>query len=160
MNSTVRPMKPFEMDDIVELWSRLAREMLALGSTVAVDKENVKGFREFLRSLSKEDENQVIISEIDGRIVGFLMFLKKAKSPVRLTHSQATIDSLYVDEEHRRKGIATQLLKRCLEYLRSTDVEDVRVNFLANNIPARGLYKKLGFTDHMIIMNRQLQSTS
>jgi len=156
MNSTVRPMKPFEVDEVVQFWRRLAEDMSALGGTHMIDDENLRRFREFLEGLSKEDENQVLVPQIDGRIVGFLMFMKQARSPLRSKHSRATITDLYVDEKHRRRGIASKLLERCLEYMSSRGVEEVRVNLLVSNEPARSLYRKLGFTDQMIIMNKPL----
>jgi len=144
-------MKSFEVDDVVELWRKLTSD-----GTLIIDDENLKRFREFLEGLSKEDENQVLVSEINGRIVGFLMFMKQARSMLRLRRSRAMITDLYVDEEYRHQGLASKLLERCLEHLRSTGVEEVRVSVLADNARAVSLYRKLGFTDHMIMMNRPL----
>ena len=157
MNFTVRPLKPFEVDDVVRLWRRLAEDPSASGATLIVDDENTGRFKEFLKGLSRDDENQVLVSEIDGKIVGFIMFAKQARSMLRLRHSHAMITDLYVDEEHRRHGIAYMMVKGCLDYLRSRNIEHVRVNVVANNTPARELYKKLGFTDDMITMNKPLE---
>jgi len=151
MNSTVRPMKPSEVDEVVRLWRRLASDQ-----TLIIDDENLTRFREFLEGLSKEDENQVLAYEINGRIVGFLMFMKQAKSMLRLKRSRAMITDLYVEEEHRGRGIASKLLERCLQYLKSLGVEEVRVNVLVDNAPAISLYRKTGFIDHMILMSRPL----
>jgi len=155
-NSVVRPMKPSEAHEVVQLWRRLAQDMSGLGGTHIVDDESLRRFHEFLEGLRKEDENQVLVSEINARIVGFLTFMKQAGSPLRSKYSRATIEDLYVDEDYRRTGIATELLERCLEYLRSRAVEEVRVNVLANNTTARNLYRKLGFSEHMIIVNKRL----
>jgi len=151
MNSAVRPMKLSEVDEVVQLWRRLASD-----HTLIIDDENLTRFREFLEGLSKEDENQVLVYGTELRIVGFLMFVKKARSMLRLRRSRAMITDLYVEEEYRGQGIASKLLERCLQYLKSMDVEEVRVNVLVDNAPAISLYRKLGFTDHMILMSRPL----
>jgi len=151
MNSTVRPMKLSEVDEVVRLWRRFASDQ-----TLIIDDENLTRFREFLEGLSKEDENQVLAYEINGRVVGFLMFLKQARSMLRLKRSRAMITDLYVEEEHRGQGIASKLLERCLQYLKSLGVEEVRVNVLVDNAPAISLYRKTGFIDHMILMSRPL----
>jgi len=148
-------MKPFEVDDVVQLWRKLASD-----GTLVLDDENLKRFREFLESLYKEDESQVLVSEINGRIVGFLMFMKQARSVLKLRRSRAMITDLYVDEEYRHQGLAAKLLERCLEYLRSRGVEEVRVSASADNAPAISLYRKLGFTEHMITMSKMLQPSS
>jgi len=151
MNLTVRPMKLTEVDEVVQLWRRLASDQ-----TLIIDDENLTRFREFLEGLSKEDENQVLAYEINGRIVGFLMFMKQARSMLKLKRSRAMITDLYVEQEHRGRGIASKLLERCLEYLKSLGVEEVRVNVLVDNAPAISLYRKTGFIDHMILMSRPL----
>jgi len=151
MNSTVRPMKLSEVDEVVQLWRRLASDQ-----TLIIDDENLTRFREFLEGQSKEDENQVLVYEMERRIVGFLMFMKHARSMLRLRRSRAMITDLYVEEEYRGQGIASKLLERCLQYLKSLGVEEVRVNVLVDNAPAISLYRKLGFTDHMILMSRPL----
>jgi len=155
MNSTVRPMKLSEVDEVVQLWRRLASD-----HTLIIDDENLTRFREFLEGLSKEDENQVLVYEMERRIVGFLTFMKKARSMLRLRRSRAMITDLYVEEEYRGQGIASKLLERCLQYLKSMGVEEVRVNVLVDNAPAISLYRKLGFADHMILMSRPLQSAA
>ncbi len=144
-------MKLTEVDEVVQLWRRLASDQ-----TLIIDDENLTRFREFLEGLSKEDENQVLAYEINGRIVGFLMFMKQARSMLKLKRSRAMITDLYVEEEHRGRGIASKLLERCLQYLKSLGVEEVRVNVLVDNAPAISLYRKTGFIDHMILMSRPL----
>jgi len=151
MNSAVRPMKLSEVDEVVQLWRRLASD-----HTLIIDDENLTRFREFLEGLSKEDENQVLVYEMERRIMGFLMFMKKARSMLRLRRSRAMITDLYVEKEYRGQGIASKLLERCLQYLKSMGAEEVRVNVLVDNAPAISLYRKLGFTDHMILMSRPL----
>jgi len=146
----VRPMILPEVDEVAQLWRKLASN-----AALIIDEENLKRFREFLEALCKEDENQVLVYEIN-RVVGFLMFVKQARSMLRLKRSRAMITDLYVEEEYRGQGIASKLLERCLQYLKSMGVEEVRVNVLVNNTPAISLYRKLGFTDHMTIMSRPL----
>jgi len=148
-------MKSSEIDDVVQLWRKLASNGILI-----IDDENLKLFREFLEGLGKEDENQVLVSDVDGRIVGFLMFTKQAKSMLRLRHSRAMINDLYIEEEYRGQGLASRLLERCLEYLKSRGVEEVRVSVSAENAPAISLYRKVGFMDQMIIMSRPLQPAS
>ena len=54
----------------------------------------------------------------------------------------AWIGMMLVHPEHRRKGIATQLMKCVLEYLRSYGVQCVKLDATPAGRP---LYEKLGF---------------
>ncbi len=80
---------------------------------------------------------QTLVAEVDGRIVGFLMFESRGKMglPVQLG----------VMPEYRRMGIGTSLLLSLLKDFRERGIEDIRMKVFKNNVPALTLYKKLKF---------------
>jgi ribosomal-protein-alanine N-acetyltransferase len=58
---------------------------------------------------------------------------------------RATIMKMAVHPEHRRKGIATALLKQVLEILKEKKIIDVCLNVEIIRKPAIALYEKFGF---------------
>jgi len=58
---------------------------------------------------------------------------------------RATIMKMAVHPEHRRKGIATALLKQVLEILKKKEIIDVCLNVEIIRKPAIELYEKFGF---------------
>jgi ribosomal-protein-alanine N-acetyltransferase len=64
---------------------------------------------------------------------------------------------MYVVPEFRRKRIASELMNRVFEYVKSKGVTHVRLNVLTSNIPAINLYKRMGFQDSSIIMRKTLE---
>jgi ribosomal-protein-alanine N-acetyltransferase len=58
---------------------------------------------------------------------------------------RATIMKMAVHPEHRRKGIATVLLKRALEILKEKEILDVCLNVEIIRKPAIALYENFGF---------------
>jgi ribosomal-protein-alanine N-acetyltransferase len=58
---------------------------------------------------------------------------------------RATIMKMAVHPEHRRKGIATVLLKQALEILKEKEIVDVCLNVEIIRKPAIALYEKFGF---------------
>ncbi len=90
-----------------------------------------------------------IVSEIDGRIVGYVMSrvefgwsnIWKGK-PVRKGH----IISIGVLPEARRIGIGYNMLLRCMRVLRHVyNAEEVYLEVRVSNTPAINLYKKLNY---------------
>jgi ribosomal-protein-alanine N-acetyltransferase len=58
---------------------------------------------------------------------------------------RATIMKMGVHPEHRRKGVATVLIKQILEILKGKKIKDVCLNVEITRKPAIALYEKFGF---------------
>ena len=61
-------------------------------------------------------------------------------------HMEPLLCSLLVDSQHRRKGIATRLIKRREELAREHGHHRVHACTHPDNVGANALYKKLGYT--------------
>ena len=66
------------------------------------------------------------------------------------------IVSLYVKDQYRNQGIATQLIKCCEDKAREQGRRFISLDILAGNSQALALYKKLGFYDYKTTMIKDL----
>ena len=73
------------------------------------------------------------VVEVDGSVHGFLTYLSAA--------GETEVTNLAVDPEHRRRGVATALLKG----LRRTLTGDIFLEVRATNEAAQALYQHCGF---------------
>ena len=64
----------------------------------------------------------------------------------RSRNASASLLKIAVHPEHRRKGIATDLINKLVEMLRDRQIAQVEVIVLETCIPAIALYEKIGFT--------------
>ena len=88
-----------------------------------------------LRSqLDKSDSRSTVAVE-DDRIIGFLAFEQVL--------DEGSIVEVAVHPDHRRKGIARELIKNAVECCE--ELETVYLEVRESNIPAISLYKNLGF---------------
>lgn len=55
------------------------------------------------------------------------------------------IDSVEVDQDHRRQGIGTQLMQEALALAEKHGVDSVELNVNKDNLAAKRLYEKMGF---------------
>jgi GNAT superfamily N-acetyltransferase len=78
--------------------------------------------------------------EADGRTVGV--------GRVVFAQRWAGVSALHVAPEHRRTGVAAQLLGAVADAARLRGIPSVYVQVLKANSPARGLYDRLGFSIH------------
>ncbi len=76
---------------------------------------------------------------LDDKIVGFLNY--------DLMYEKAEIDYIFVDNDYRRKHIASSLVDYLVKKCKDNDVENISLEVRKSNINAISLYKKQGFTE-------------
>lgn len=155
-------VRPFVLDDmhqLIDLWKGLQISQIdpSVGESAHLTtKENVKLCREFIIAVHEEDENQILIAELDGEIVGYTIFRSQVDFPLATKYKWAMITDLFTHLQYRRKGIATKLLQRSIQYLKSLGVTYVRIQVLQNNKAAINLYHTLGFKDHTLTLQKKI----
>jgi ribosomal protein S18 acetylase RimI-like enzyme len=81
----------------------------------------------------------------DGSPVGFALGKRR-------TARLGTLTDLYVRQDARRSGIATELMRAVLAAFREDGVEQLDLDVLASNHVARSLYGRWGMRDEVIVM--------
>ena len=104
----------------------------------AGDRDNLLAHPEFL-ILGPEGlaEGRTHVAEQDGTVVGFATWAE-ADGPTDL-------EDLFVDPDYRRRGIASELVRRIAEVLRARGVQRLEVTA---NPHAMEFYRSAGFTDY------------
>lgn len=83
---------------------------------------------------------QGYIWEEDGQAVGLVNL-----SPLGLGNQTWVIGNVAVLPEHRRKGIARQLIQATIDLARQHQIKNVVLEVIAHNLPAVKLYEDKGF---------------
>ncbi|MBE3577058.1 MAG: GNAT family N-acetyltransferase [Limnochordales bacterium] len=76
-----------------------------------------------------------------------------------LSHAgvSALIDEVVVAEEFRQQGVASALLEQAVRVAEAAGCREVEVSTTWDNEPARNLYKKLGFAETGIWLERHFE---
>lgn len=106
---------------------------------------NLEGAREFLFHRFDHAESVIFIAraDADGQAVGFAQ-LYPTFSSISMKRSWV-LNDLYVREEHRREGIAEQLLHQVKNFAAETKAKGVALSTAPDNVKAQSLYEKHGF---------------
>ena len=67
------------------------------------------------------------------------------------SYPKGTIASIAVDTQHRRRGIARELLLRSTNAMTHMGCKHVSLNVRMSNLPAQTMYKELGFRKHQTL---------
>ncbi|MEE4274518.1 MAG: GNAT family N-acetyltransferase [Thermoleophilia bacterium] len=144
MSATIRAAGA---DDAVAI-AGLIREMAAdFGEHSPVEPAWVETF------LARGDAG-AFVAEDDGTLVGVVTWFLFPG----LYHAAqcATVDEAVVTEGHRGRGIGTALLRHTMAHLEGLGVAEIGISTGLENEGAQRLYRRLGFTDASLLLERHL----
>ncbi len=112
----------------------------------------------FLLNTIQEPDTDILLVEDNTEVVGFLLI--QAQSTPLYTcvkpRSFAYITDLAVDERVRRQGIGTMLLHAAGEWAGERGLEYLELSVLHENENARIFYAKLGMTEAIHTLRKEL----
>ena len=148
----IRPLKKDEVERLLGLWKEFMNDPSAIDEPIPTHDENTKRQREFVTKMMEEDPGQVTVAVDAGELVGYVMFQSEVKPPLEIDHKLSYVMDLYVRPSQRRRGVAKQLLRSCLDRVRSKGVTYVQLRVWHMNKGAIALYRQFGFRDRIITM--------
>lgn len=110
-----------------EIWRKIVNRRFSIPGKV---------FFSILKLLNKEPI-KFLIADADGKPVGTAMVEKHGKI--------GYIETVMVHPDFRQKGIATDLMKTAINYLKKRKLNKAILHVLSDNHPAKNLYQKLVF---------------
>lgn len=130
-----------DLEAISALWREFDHELPPPTHEGPADEE--KELREVADIISSEIA--FVAEDDDGRHVGFALAKRRARG-------FGTLTDLYVNQDARRSGIGTELMRRVVSAFRDLEVEHFDLEVQASNQVARSLYGRWGLRDEVVIM--------
>jgi ribosomal protein S18 acetylase RimI-like enzyme len=96
--------------------------------------------------------DNVIVAEVNNKILGFIIFQIKEKH-----HKNLWIDQLVVDKNSRGKGIAKLLMNKVNEIAIQENCERIEFCCWSFNDNALGVYNHLGFEEQRVIFEKKVR---
>jgi ribosomal protein S18 acetylase RimI-like enzyme len=141
---TTRRAGPDDFDAIAELWREFDLEIPPPIHEGPADVE--QELAEVAEILAGE---VAFVAEDEGRPVGFALARRR-------TPTLATLTDLYVRQDARRSGVATELMREVLAAVAEQGAERLDLEVLASNAVARSLYARWGFRDEVVVMTQSV----
>jgi ribosomal protein S18 acetylase RimI-like enzyme len=112
---------------------------------------------EILRKVLKDTNCELIVSDFNGKVVGFihqLFILDPFHGGLN-----SYIVNLFVKESCRNTGVGSQLVRKALKSAEKRDVIEVHVDTEESNEKAIRFYEKHGFQKVGIMLEKSLQDS-
>jgi ribosomal protein S18 acetylase RimI-like enzyme len=156
--ATIRKAEPRDMPALGRLGALLIRTHYDFDSKrfLAPIEGTEAGYAAYLGHLLDSSEDCIFVAEQDGQVVGYVWAELEPMSWKELRGPAGFVQDLIVAESARRRGIATELLRAALDWLREHGAPRVILWTAAPNDGARALFRRAGFRETMIEMTREL----
>ncbi len=152
--TTLRPGIIADVPAVLDLWTDLMRA----GEEVDARYVLADGARDAARSWIRNDWLSgrypfpaLWVAEEEA-IVAFLSITVSPSSPVVATTPTACIQDLFVHPEHRRRGLATQLVRRAREAATAAGYSRHQVGTLGRDTRAVAFWQRQGFDPMFVQM--------
>ena len=141
---------------VAGLWRDLLAYHRDLGEQdVRPSKASSEG-REFIKEHIGPKDRLCLVAESDREVVGFLVATLRKRSPAFGGRRYGHIYDVYVRGSHRREGVGTTLVEEALRWFRKHEVRRVQLQVRARNSAGIGFWRRLGFDDLALTLERRL----
>ncbi|MFH1207273.1 MAG: GNAT family N-acetyltransferase [Patescibacteria group bacterium] len=124
--------------------------------TMYVHWANSRSASRYLASRLKKKDHLFIVALARHRIVGFLIGTVMRRSAVRRQAKSSRLVFLYVRPRYRSKGIGTQLGRVFNQWCRRRGISRMSIKVSAKNRRAVHLYRRMGYKEYEIILEKKL----
>ena len=128
----IAPASHKNINDLLKIGSTEPYFKVADGATAFWSEDE-------LRAIIASPNDIVLVCTKGGEIIGFLIAL------VNLPARKMTIENVWVAESHRSKGIAAQLIERCMDSACSSNIKHVAGMVEVDNEASVKLFQTTGF---------------
>lgn len=110
-----------------------------------------------LEALIRSGEAEVLVATSEKEVVAS-GFVRIAKAKPYLNHEHyGYLGFMYVKEEFRGRGINKLIVEGLIDWCREKDIDEIRLEVYADNVPAVNAYKKAGFSNNLVEMRLNLK---
>ena len=143
----VRPARADDGPALFAAWQRARQHNAAADRRIIPAPVAAEEFKvEFEHSLARS-ESATFVAEWAGRLVGFISGGIERNPPDRLPPAHATIGYLYVDEFHRRRGVASALFGAVAGWANQREeVSHYEMAVISSDETAAAFWRAIGFT--------------
>lgn len=103
---------------------------------------------------------ELLVAEINGELVGSGYARIEDAKPYLRHKQHAYLGFMYVDPEHRGKGINRMIIEALEKWSASKGITELRLDVYDENSPAIKAYEKAGFERHLLNMRKGIKAGS
>jgi ribosomal protein S18 acetylase RimI-like enzyme len=144
---TIRPGRKEDAPEAARLWMQSAEEHTAHDRVYKTSPEAEKTMRRFLADVANSGYSFLFVAVTEDRTVGFISGELRQGSPTFLPKTWASVDDVFVEPEHRNRGMGRALIRNVRAWAQARDADGISLQVAAANKRGRKFYEDLGFRE-------------
>ena len=153
---TVESANSLDADGIADLWVELAEDQRQHGSSLLPEANRTRVHETMLKHVVT---NTALVARLEDDVIGFVTFGQESER-FRQDVTRGIVHNIYVQKDHRGKGIGTVLLSTAEETLVDRGVDTLSLQAMAANDAAREFYRRHGYEPHRVEFEKSAESDS
>ncbi len=157
---TIRTAEAGDLDALVDL-NLVVQELHVAAEPDRFSEPDRATVARWFEDVLAADAWTVLVAEVDGEVVGYLLFEQVDRTAGTFTRALRTlyVHQLGVAPAARRQGVGRALLQRVDEAARSLGVTQVALDTWAFNTDAMAFFERCGFEVFNVRLRRSLDPT-
>lgn len=119
-------------------------------------RENRERYFSYLRNDLTNQDRAVLIAIDQDEPIGMITGRIYRTLLIKVRRQEGRISNLFVLPGHRKKGVATELVRELLKWFREKKIKDVCLAVHSGNVPALEMFSKLRFQEYLIEFKKTL----
>ncbi len=155
MEIKIRPAREEEIKDLLEFEKGIIAAERPYDETLKDGDINYYDLLELIKS----SDSEVVVAETGGQLVGSgYAKIKTAHPYLKHTHF-AYLGFMYVNPDFRGNGINQKILEALINWAKTRNISEIRLEVYYNNITAKQAYLKAGFKPNLLEMRVNIQNS-
>ena len=150
----IRAAQKDEVEKLQNLNQEVFMDNQKYDSDLVMDWAITEPGKQYFTDVLSDPESCCFIVEDSGKAIGYISC--RARKISYRKSKYVEIDNMGVIPEYRSKGIGTKLIEKSLEWAKSKGYQKMFVNSYFYNTKAIQFYKKSGFSEIDLVLDRNI----
>ena len=153
---TLRMASVDDVNILVELWQELMNFHAARDSYYTCKPDAAELAVKYFEARIVDEKVTVLVAEVDGKVIGFLMAEPSSRPPVFEEKSTLMITDTCVNSDYRRLGIGEAMVDELIRIAREQNIKRIEVSYSVENEVSTAFWKKIGFKPFLVKASMEL----
>lgn len=145
----IRPASRKDLEVIGDLWIELMTFHAGLDPRFGIPDNGRQHYIKHVTPMLRDDMCRVLVAEVAGAVVGYLLAYIAENPPIFLTHRYGFIADLCVTSFCRRRGVGKLLVDAALRWFRLNDLSSIQLNVAHLNPVSQAFWRRIGCVDYL-----------
>ncbi len=151
----LRKAETYDWKEIKELNRKLiAYEIKSFDNSLNI--KWIDGTDKYFQKVTDNDNYLTLVYEENGKIIGYLIASCSELPAYRQKGLKVEIEHIFIEEEYQTRRIGSEMFKEAEKWAKDKGATVLSVATSALNFPAVSFYKKHGFSEYILTLEKNL----